>query len=36
MLITARGLLNEPAWPNVPGLDKYQGKLLHSGAWDDE
>lgn len=35
VLITARGLLNEPSWPNVPGLDEYKGKLLHSGDWDD-
>lgn len=36
VLIAARGLLNEPSWPNVPGLDKFQGKLLHSGQWDDQ
>lgn len=36
VLITARGLLNEPSWPNVPGLDKFKGKLLHSGQWDDQ
>lgn len=36
VLITARGLLNEPSWPNVPGMDKYRGKLLHSAEWDDE
>lgn len=36
VLIAARGLLNEPSWPNVPGLDKYRGKLLHSAEWDDQ
>lgn len=36
VIITARGMLNEPSWPNVPGLDKYKGKLLHSAEWDDE
>lgn len=36
VLITARGLLNEPSWPNVPGLRTYRGKLLHSAEWDDE
>jgi cation diffusion facilitator CzcD-associated flavoprotein CzcO len=36
VLITARGQLNEVNWPNVPGMDKFQGKLLHSAEWDDE
>lgn len=36
VLIAARGLLNEPAWPNVPGLETFRGKLLHSGEWDDQ
>lgn len=36
VLIAARGLLNEPSWPNVPGLDKFKGKLLHSAEWDEE
>lgn len=35
IFITARGQLNECNWPDLPGLDKFQGKLLHSGDWDD-
>lgn len=35
-VITARGQLNEVAWPQVSGLDRYRGKLLHSAEWDDE
>lgn len=35
-VITARGQLNEVSWPQVPGLDKFRGKLLHSAEWDDE
>jgi cation diffusion facilitator CzcD-associated flavoprotein CzcO len=34
VLITARGQLNDVSWPNIPGLDKFQGKVMHSGAWD--
>lgn len=21
-------------WPDIPGLDKFQGKVMHSGDWD--
>ncbi|KAK3330814.1 hypothetical protein B0H66DRAFT_75606 [Apodospora peruviana] len=35
ILVTARGQLNEPNWPDIPGLDKFQGKVMHSGAWDE-
>ncbi|KAL8359528.1 hypothetical protein RB601_007785 [Gaeumannomyces tritici] len=34
ILISARGQLNDIAWPEIPGLDKFKGKLLHSGGWD--
>lgn len=23
-------------WPNIPGLDTFEGKLMHSAAWDGE
>ncbi|KAK3355904.1 hypothetical protein B0H65DRAFT_62627 [Neurospora tetraspora] len=34
VLITARGQLSEPRWPDIPGIDKFEGKKMHSGAWD--
>ena len=34
VLITARGQLNEIRWPEIPGLESFQGKIMHSGAWD--
>ena len=34
VLITARGQLNDISWPNIPGLDTFQGKVMHSGDWD--
>lgn len=36
VVIAARGLLNEPSWPDVAGLDQFKGKLMHSAEWDDE
>lgn len=36
VVIAARGLLNEPSWPDVPGLDRFKGKIMHSAEWDEE
>ncbi|KAF4953937.1 hypothetical protein FSARC_12293 [Fusarium sarcochroum] len=36
ILIHATGYLNKPAWPSVPGLEKFQGPKLHSAKWDDD
>jgi cation diffusion facilitator CzcD-associated flavoprotein CzcO len=33
-LITATGQLNRPAYPKIPGLDKFRGKVFHSSRWD--
>lgn len=35
VVLAARGQLNDVSWPEVPGLDKYRGKLLHSAEWDE-
>ena len=34
VLITARGQLSEPRWPDIEGIEKFEGKKMHSGAWD--
>lgn len=34
VLISARGGLNNIAWPQIPGLDTFAGKLMHSASWD--
>lgn len=34
VLITARGQLSEPRWPDTLGIDQFKGKKMHSGAWD--
>jgi cation diffusion facilitator CzcD-associated flavoprotein CzcO len=33
-LISAVGQLNLPRYPDIPGLDDFQGKLMHSARWD--
>lgn len=35
ILVNAGGFLNKWKWPNIPGLDKYKGTLLHSANWDE-
>lgn len=32
-LVTGVGLLSKQNFPVYPGIDKYKGKLYHSGAW---
>jgi cation diffusion facilitator CzcD-associated flavoprotein CzcO len=36
VLVTAAGPLSEPAIPDIPGLDGFQGKVFHSATWDHE
>ncbi|KAK2758366.1 hypothetical protein FQN54_004216 [Arachnomyces sp. PD_36] len=33
-LVSAVGQLNLPQYPNIPGLDDFQGKMMHSARWD--
>jgi cation diffusion facilitator CzcD-associated flavoprotein CzcO len=32
-LINASGFLSVPKWPDIDGLDDYQGKKVHTSAW---
>jgi cation diffusion facilitator CzcD-associated flavoprotein CzcO len=34
VLIAASGPLSEPARPDVPGLDTFEGTIFHSAQWD--
>lgn len=36
VLIMARGNLNDIAWPKVPGLDSFEGEVMHSAAWNQK
>ncbi|KAL2429410.1 FAD-binding monooxygenase ktnD [Exophiala dermatitidis] len=33
-LVSAVGQLNIPKMPDIPGLDDFRGKLMHSARWD--
>lgn len=34
VLINGAGFLNDWKWPAIPGLHDFNGKLLHTAAWD--
>jgi cation diffusion facilitator CzcD-associated flavoprotein CzcO len=36
VLIAAQGPLSEPLVPQLPGLERFEGKTFHSAAWDHE
>lgn len=33
-LVSAVGQLNQPKMPNIPGIDSFKGKIMHSSRWD--
>jgi cation diffusion facilitator CzcD-associated flavoprotein CzcO len=34
-LITATGFLSQPHTPDIPGITSFDGKIIHTTAWDD-
>ena len=36
VLVTAMGGLSEPARPEIPGLDRFEGTMFHSAEWDHQ
>ena len=32
--INAQGVLNNWKWPDIPGIDKFEGKLMHTATYD--
>ncbi|KAI9150713.1 FAD/NAD(P)-binding domain-containing protein [Paramyrothecium foliicola] len=36
IFINAGGVLNNWKWPNIEGIQSFQGKLIHSARWDQE
>ncbi|RDW84436.1 flavin-binding monooxygenase-1 [Coleophoma cylindrospora] len=36
VLISARGGLNEISWPKIPGLESFEGEVMHSAAWNQD
>jgi cation diffusion facilitator CzcD-associated flavoprotein CzcO len=35
-LLSARGNLNDIAWPKIPGLETFKGEVMHSAAWNQK
>jgi cation diffusion facilitator CzcD-associated flavoprotein CzcO len=35
VLISARGNLNTPSWPDIEGLETFEGEVMHSAAWNE-
>jgi cation diffusion facilitator CzcD-associated flavoprotein CzcO len=35
-LISGRGNLNNPAWPDIAGLDTFKGEVMHSAKWNEK
>ncbi|HSV38861.1 MAG TPA: NAD(P)/FAD-dependent oxidoreductase [Nocardioidaceae bacterium] len=34
-LLTATGFLSQPKMPEIKGIEKFKGKVIHTTAWDD-
>ncbi len=34
-LIAATGFLSQPRIPDIPGVDTFAGRIIHTAAWDD-
>ena len=35
-LVTATGFLSQPKTPDIPGIDDFDGRTVHTTAWDDD
>lgn len=33
-LVSAVGQLNQPKWPEIEGVESFEGKKMHSARWD--
>jgi cation diffusion facilitator CzcD-associated flavoprotein CzcO len=36
VFVSAAGALSDPAIPQLPGIEKFQGKTMHSARWDHD
>ncbi|CZT08171.1 hypothetical protein WAI453_002217 [Rhynchosporium graminicola] len=36
ILVNGSGILNEWKYPDIPGIENFKGKLMHSAKWDSE
>ncbi|MES1929681.1 monooxygenase [Salinisphaera dokdonensis CL-ES53] len=35
-VVSAQGALANPSLPNIPGIDRFGGKIVHSARWDND
>ncbi len=35
-LVMATGFLSQPKYPDIPGLENFEGKTMHTAAWDHD
>lgn len=35
-LVAATGFLSQPRFPDIPGIDTFAGRIIHTAAWDDD
>lgn len=36
VVISARGNLNNPSWPDIDGLKTFEGEVMHSAKWNEQ
>lgn len=36
LLLYATGILNNFKWPNIPGLNKFKGRVVHTAYWPED
>lgn len=36
VVISGRGNLNTPSWPDIKGFDSFQGEVMHSARWNEK
>jgi cation diffusion facilitator CzcD-associated flavoprotein CzcO len=36
ILVAAMGPMSAPSWPDIPGLDSFEGTIFHSGRWNHD
>lgn len=36
MLLHATGVLNSFKWPDIPGMNKFKGRIAHTASWPDD
>lgn len=34
ILVSAVGMLTQPVWPQIEGIDRFEGAIFHSARWD--